>query len=754
MKLQTYESQLEPNAINAQIQNTVTPESMGANQSGNMALSKALNDASITLDNIQKKNELVAVANATTEYNRQMQDFLYNKETGAMNRKGANAQQILPEYLATEQKIRQQILSDYGFKQQDSVNAFNKMADNDATSNIGQIDRYMRSQFEQNALTSAQNYIDQKVNSKLVLDKEVKVEDTINSIKNMMTATAVNMNWDEATLKQKTQEQIDQAGKKILDSSMEKGDYQHVTDLSHALLMEGISKDVVQPYQQKAQQQEMTNLINDDTLAKVMLVQPTYANMTLDQFTNEVEYRSLLAAKQQKAKIMGANVDASRLAAAIGGQETGGGEGSDTTWNRSGSGAYGTYQIDVNNWASWSAEAGIPGAPMNAENQKKVAIFKMGQYIKKFGVKGAIVAWYGGEGTAEDYVKNPSSDAWNRKQYYNGDAYPSINEYIQGVEEKLGGTVGQSADLTEGERDNVIDMAKRNAVSAWNQREKQWQEEAKNKMMDVEEQLREMDLNGATASEKYTFLKKQYGATNNKYLKQALNSDLNAVDREIVNDRKRAEAEAKQQALANSKAGAITMDNIHQQMYGGKSAQDIFKEALDKGITFTQEQMVQINKWEREKQSGTGSFDPAIGEAVDVATGEAGMSARDKQLIKAGAQADVASRREEYIKETGGYPSVAKLQEWARESIAKQDVISAYGSNWFGHDFGERTVSYSPAQMRGAGVLAAYPVSNGWYRVHYNNANGQQTTMDIPDYYFQALMNGSLTISDINSGHY
>ena len=750
MKLQTYESQLEPNTINAQVQNTVTPESMGANQSGNMALSKALNDASTTLDNIQKKNELVAVANATTEYNRQMQNFLYNKETGAMNRKGANAQQILPEYLATEQKIRQKILSDYGFKQQDSVNAFNKMADNDATSNIGQIDRYMRSQFEQNALTSAQNYIDQKVNSKLVLDKEVKVEDTINSIKNMMTATAVNMNWDEDTLKQKTQEQIDQAGKKILDSSMEKGDYQHVTDLSHALLMEGISKDVVQPYQQKAQQQEMTNLINDDTLAKVMLVQPTYENMTLDQFTNEVEYRSLLAAKQQKAKIMGANVDADRLAQAIAGQESGG---NSSIVNKD-TGAYGTYQIMPDNWPEWSAEAGLAGVPETAENQKKVAIFKMGQYIKKYGVKGAIVAWYGGEGTAEDYVKNPSSDAWNRKQYSNGNAYPSINEYIQDVETRLGGAVGQSADLTEGERDNVIEMAKRNAVSAWNQREKQWQEEAKNKMMDVEEQLREMDLNGATASEKYNFLKRQYGATSNKYLKQALNSDLNAVDREIVNDRKRAEAEAKQQALANSKVGAVMMDNFQQQMFGGKSAQDIFKEAADKGLVFTQEQMVQINKWDREKQSGTGSFDPAIGEAVDVATGEAGMSASQKQLIKAGAQADVASRREEYIKETGGYPSVAKLQEWARESIAKQDVISAYGSNWFGHDFGERTVSYSPAQMRGAGVLAAYPVSNGWYRVHYNDANGQQTTMDIPDYYFQALMNGSLTVSDINSGHY
>lgn len=93
-------------------------------------------------------------------------------------------------------------------------------------------------------------------------------------------------------------------------------------------------------------------------------------------------------------------------------------------------GAYGRYQIMPENWAAWAEEAGLPAdAEKTPENQDIVAKHKFDEYVREYGPKGALVAWYAGPHTAEQYVANPDSEAWDRPQ----DGYPSINGYINGV---------------------------------------------------------------------------------------------------------------------------------------------------------------------------------------------------------------------------------------------------------------------------------------------------------------------------------
>ena len=121
-------------------------------------------------------------------------------------------------------------------------------------------------------------------------------------------------------------------------------------------------------------------------------------------------------------------VDAAMLA--ISGQESGGNYDS----VNADSGASGAFQIMPENWPSWAENAGIGAdAPMTQENQNIVARHKMLEYYNQFGNwRDVAIAWYGGPG-AVDY----SEAVKNAPQYYNGNEYPSINEYADSVVERM-----------------------------------------------------------------------------------------------------------------------------------------------------------------------------------------------------------------------------------------------------------------------------------------------------------------------------
>ena len=117
---------------------------------------------------------------------------------------------------------------------------------------------------------------------------------------------------------------------------------------------------------------------------------------------------------------------------AISGQESGGDYGAENP----DSGAYGRFQIMPANWPSWSAEAGIPGAPQSAANQDRVARFKMQQYYNQTGSWEDVASmWYSGQPRSEVNL--------TRRQGENGE-YPSIGEYIDHNHWRVGATHGRT----------------------------------------------------------------------------------------------------------------------------------------------------------------------------------------------------------------------------------------------------------------------------------------------------------------------
>jgi hypothetical protein len=124
-----------------------------------------------------------------------------------------------------------------------------------------------------------------------------------------------------------------------------------------------------------------------------------------------------------------------RFMDALAGQESGG----NYSAKNARTGASGKYQIMPANWPAWSKEAGLgANAARTPENQERVARFKMQQYHQRFGSWDAVaVAWYAGPGAAKEWIKNPDTSRFNRKQGKGNE--PSINEYVRSVNKRLGG---------------------------------------------------------------------------------------------------------------------------------------------------------------------------------------------------------------------------------------------------------------------------------------------------------------------------
>lgn len=128
------------------------------------------------------------------------------------------------------------------------------------------------------------------------------------------------------------------------------------------------------------------------------------------------------------AGIGGVSPDLGRLLNAIRGKESGGRYGA---VNKD-SGALGAYQIlwsnlAANNGADWDRQA--LGRDVSRSEflsspqiQDAIARYKLGQYLKKWGMAGAAATWYGGD--------------WGRKNMYSKvpqNGYPSMYDYVMAI---------------------------------------------------------------------------------------------------------------------------------------------------------------------------------------------------------------------------------------------------------------------------------------------------------------------------------
>ena len=108
MKLTNYEPTVAPNTIQGQGKPTSVPSdprAFGADTSGLQSMGQALN---LGLK-MAEDNMTADVTKAMTEYNRRMDDLMYNPDSGLAYLKNENARNVTQQYIEGEKKIRDEV---------------------------------------------------------------------------------------------------------------------------------------------------------------------------------------------------------------------------------------------------------------------------------------------------------------------------------------------------------------------------------------------------------------------------------------------------------------------------------------------------------------------------------------------------------------------------------------------------------------------------------------------------------------------
>lgn len=247
MKLIGYDSNQRLNTVNGSVQANVNEMAYGGNTSGLNAMTKALQDATNTWIEIDKRKDYIDVTNAINEFNNSTNKLLNDDKDGLMIRKGMNAQSILPDYNVGVDKIQKDILEKYKFRTNDAINAFNKAVETSKITDYNNISKYSRGQYETALSTATQNQITSLRDSAVRSDNMADQMKTISLMGDLYRSTGKELGLDDEQINEKIRANTDQTGKQLLDRAVAENDSTKVENLLTSL-SGVVGEDVLTPY--------------------------------------------------------------------------------------------------------------------------------------------------------------------------------------------------------------------------------------------------------------------------------------------------------------------------------------------------------------------------------------------------------------------------------------------------------------------------------------------------------------------------
>lgn len=725
MKLIGYDSNQRLNTINGGVQANVNEMAYGGNTQGMDNLTKAIGDLGNTMLTIQKQKEMTDVVNATNEYNAMMNDWLYNPDTGAMNRKGENALTIPLDYQNQEKRARQLIAEKYGFKFNDAVNAFNKVADNDMTNTTNTINKFVRGQFEDSAMKALDMNVQNISNNAVVNASPDAFDDAMKQVNGSVTAQLSNLGYDDNTIRLQVKKAQQNIATTMIEKKLADDDLDGANKVINQVAMSGlIDEEKIMWYRQKARNASMVLATSDDSTIDSVIgkfdpndpdLLTKVTNKLYDDGFGKVAGTTGTITKEMFIKAVSAN-ESSNNDHAVNGD----------------SGAYGRYQIMPENWPEWSKEAGIAGADISdPEAQRKVATYKLSEYIDKYGVEGAAVAWYAGEGTAEAWVrdgakahvKGSGGDGWDKPQYSNGNEYPSIRQYVVNTLAEIGG--GQAREETPAEAQKRKEMIQRNVATRLQVMAKRKAQILENQKVEIEQRVAAAVKNGATDVEVLK-MRQDYAETHPEY-QRAMQGQLNQAQISV----NKAAAKALQAKAANVLGVKAAIANGQ-----FKSMSDLNNFMGQMGVYFTAPQLADINHEFDEYSNGTGKYSPDMAGMKSSIENLAGRKIDGVEWQ--GVSTAVYPKVQEFREKNGYDPSPAQMAQWGADAVAEQTIASTETGKYWGvgklaNTFGGKgaAVSYTDAQLASQGMYGLYNTTgaDGQPYYVYKDARGEEYTI-------------------------
>lgn len=725
MKLIGYDSNQRLNTINGSVQANVNEMAYGGNTQGMDNLTKAIGDLGNTMLTIQKQKEMTDVVNATNEYNAMMNDWLYNPDTGAMNRKGENALTIPLDYQNQEKRARQLIAEKYGFKFNDAVNAFNKVVDNDMTNTTNTINKFVRGQFEDSAMKALDMNVQNISNNAVVNASPDAFDDAMKQVSGSVTAQLSNLGYDDNTIRLQVKKAQQNIATTMIEKKMADDDLDGANKVINQVAMSGlIDEEKIMGYRQKVRNASMVLATSDDSKIDGVIGEfdpndpdllTKVTNKLYDDGFGKVAGTTGTITKEMFIKAVSAN-ESSNNDHAVNGD----------------SGAYGRYQIMPENWPEWSKEAGIAGADISdPEAQRKVATYKLSEYIDKYGVEGAAVAWYAGEGTAEAWVrdgakahvKGSGGDGWDKPQYSNGNEYPSIRQYVVNTLAEIGG--GQAREETPAEAQKRKEMIQRNVATRLQVMAKRKAQILENQKVEIEQRVAAAVKNGATDVEVLK-MRQDYAETHPEY-QRAMQGQLNQAQISV----NKAAAKALQAKAANVLGVKAAIANGQ-----FKSMGDLNNFMGQMGVYFTPPQLAEINHEFDEYSNGTGKYSPDMAGMKSSIENLAGRKIDGVEWQ--GVSTAVYPKVQEFREKNGYDPSPAQMAQWGADAVAEQTIASTETGKYWGvgklaNTFGGKgaAVSYTDAQLASQGMYGLYNTTgaDGQPYYVYKDARGEEYTI-------------------------
>ena len=724
MKLVSYEGEQKLNTVNGNVANTASAAAYGVDQQGLSNLSKAVGDLGNTMLQIQKQKEMTDVVNATNEFNAAMNDWMYNPDDGAMNRKGENALSIPVDYQLKVQELNKQIADKYNFKLKDSINAFNKIVDTDKTNTINNINKYVRGQYEDSALKALDLNVQSIANNGVVNGSPDAFEQTMQQLSGSIKAQLTNLGYDENTIDVQVKKAQQNTAVTMIEKKISDDDLDGANKMINAAASSGlIDEDKIMGYRQKVKKASVVLATSDDAAIDEAIGQfdPHDPNL-LDKVTKALFDKGF-------GKVAGAMGEpiVENLKAAVMGQESGGDAGAVNART----GAYGLFQILPDNWPEWSTQAGIPGADMSdPEAQKKVAAFKLGEYAQKYGVEGAIVAWYAGpangqrwkDGAPDAIDGNGNHYSWDAPQG-NGDE-PSIRQYMQDVKARLFNG-GQPQEETAAQAQQRKELIQRNVATRIQNLRRKEAQTVENQRAEVAEKVAAVVANGGTEADVLK-VKQDYAATHSEYAR-AEQDNLNRMQLS-VNKAAQNAMKAKENNVLGVKA-AIANGQF-------KSQGELTNFLGEMGVYFTPVQLKQIDDYYASYTNGTGDFAPNMKGMKSTIESIAGRKIDGVEYQ--GVATAVYPKVQEYRNKYGTDPSPAQMAEWGADAVSQQAIASTktgefWGAGRMSNFFGGKgaAVTYTNAQLAANGMYGLYNTTgdDGEPYYVYKDSSGQEHTI-------------------------
>lgn len=724
MKLVSYEGEQKLNTVNGNVANTASAAAYGVDQQGLSNLSKAVGDLGNTMLQIQKQKEMTDVVNATNEFNAAMNDWMYNPDNGAMNRKGENALSIPVDYQLKVQELNKQIADKYNFKLKDSINAFNKIVDTDKTNTINNINKYVRGQYEDSALKALDLNVQSIANNGVVNGSPDAFEQTMQQLSGSIKAQLTNLGYDENTIDVQVKKAQQNTAVTMIEKKISDDDLDGANKMINAAASSGlIDEDKIMGYRQKVKKASVVLATSDDAAIDEAIGQfdPHDPNL-LDKVTKALFDKGF-------GKVAGAigEPTVENLKAAVMGQESGGDAGAVNART----GAYGLFQILPDNWPEWSAQAGIPGADMSdPEAQKKVAAFKLGEYAQKYGVEGALVAWYAGpangqrwkDGAPDAIDGNGNHYSWDAPQG-NGDE-PSIRQYMQEVKARLF-KGGQPQEETAAQAQQRKELIQRNVATRIQNLRRKEAQTVENQRAEVAEKVAAVVANGGTEADVLK-VKQDYAATHSEYAR-AEQDNLNRMQLS-VNKAAQNAMKAKENNVLGVKA-AIANGQF-------KSQGELTNFLGEMGVYFTPVQLKQIDDYYASYANGTGDFAPNMKGMKSTIESIAGRKIDGVEYQ--GVATAVYPKVQEYRNKYGTDPSPAQMAEWGADAVSQQAIASTktgefWGAGRMSNFFGGKgaAVTYTNAQLAANGMYGLYNTTgdDGEPYYVYKDSSGQEHTI-------------------------